>query len=437
MGYRTYSTANGFIVAQDGSGDFTTIAAAIAAATAGDTIFIKEGTYTENLTLKASVNLSSFSGGEDSQTTTIVGKLFFSAEGHVDVSNLRLETNNDFILELSGSAASVVSFDDVILVGSNNSLISYTSSSSSSGLNIRRSSAVLNTTGINYFTHSSAGFFGISYSSFGNPGGSSTASTASAGTLVITHSSISAPITTSSTCTFNSYFTRHALNNATVLTLGSTENGIFQCYINSGTASAVSVGGTAVIANCDINSSATNAVTGAGSVTYSLISFRGTSSLVNTTTQTRQRISTGGISFDGGTNNLTHYSEGTFTPTLQNSGAAPTVTYSAQAGTWTRCGRVIDCSARMVLTAYTAGTGVLRVPVPFTAAAESGMITTGTFQLAMVTFFSGVSWITPSLTNNTNVATFIGSRSNNSFAVSEANQASATSTIIYSIAYHV
>ena len=60
-GDNRWATSN-FIVAPtiaEGAG-YTTIAAALTAASSGNTIFIKPGTYTENLTLKAGVKSKSF-----------------------------------------------------------------------------------------------------------------------------------------------------------------------------------------------------------------------------------------------------------------------------------------------------------------------------------------------------------------------------------------
>jgi len=54
-----YGTAKLIVDATAGSGNYTTIAAALAAASSGQTIFIRPGTYTENLTLVAGVNLTS------------------------------------------------------------------------------------------------------------------------------------------------------------------------------------------------------------------------------------------------------------------------------------------------------------------------------------------------------------------------------------------
>jgi hypothetical protein len=42
MGYRNYGPSNGFIVSADGTGDFTTLATALTAATSGKTIFLNK-----------------------------------------------------------------------------------------------------------------------------------------------------------------------------------------------------------------------------------------------------------------------------------------------------------------------------------------------------------------------------------------------------------
>ena len=84
MAYRNYSTACSHIVDANGSGDFTTIAAALTAASSGQTIFIRPGTYTENPTLKAGVNLSTFPSDATSGTVIIKGKCTLST-GTVEI----------------------------------------------------------------------------------------------------------------------------------------------------------------------------------------------------------------------------------------------------------------------------------------------------------------------------------------------------------------
>ena len=115
MAYRNYSVANGFTVDPSGNGDFTTIAAALTASVSGTDIFIRPGTYTENLTLKAGVNLVGFKGDESTPNVTIIGKLTYTVAGTCTVSNIRLQTISDFFLAVTGSAASVINLENCFL----------------------------------------------------------------------------------------------------------------------------------------------------------------------------------------------------------------------------------------------------------------------------------------------------------------------------------
>ena len=92
----TFCTAKWIVSPTATDGTHTTIAAALTAASSGDTIFIRPGTYTENLTLKAGVNLAAYDCDAFSGQVTISGKCSFSAAGQVDISGIRLQTNGDF-----------------------------------------------------------------------------------------------------------------------------------------------------------------------------------------------------------------------------------------------------------------------------------------------------------------------------------------------------
>src|SRR5258708_29721455 len=86
-------------------GNYTTITAALTAAVSGDTIFVMPGatgTYTENLTLKAGVNISAFPCDAETPNVTIVGKATATFAGKCTLSDLCLQTNGDYVLELTG-----------------------------------------------------------------------------------------------------------------------------------------------------------------------------------------------------------------------------------------------------------------------------------------------------------------------------------------------
>lgn len=110
MAYRNYSPLNGFIVSQDGTGDFTTIQAAINAATAQTTIYINDGNYTEDLTLKNLVNLASLSshvayvasGTINTGSVKIIGKAQDNGvQAICNIQGISFQTNNDYILYLT------------------------------------------------------------------------------------------------------------------------------------------------------------------------------------------------------------------------------------------------------------------------------------------------------------------------------------------------
>src|SRR5512135_3481216 len=91
-----------------------TIASALTDASSGDTIFIRPGTYTENLTLKAGVNLTAFTGDGSLNTTSnvvILGKCTMTTAGTVNISGVQLKTNSDFFLAVTGSANSIVNLN--------------------------------------------------------------------------------------------------------------------------------------------------------------------------------------------------------------------------------------------------------------------------------------------------------------------------------------
>src|ERR1700680_4885601 len=88
-----------------GHGNYTTIATTLKAASSGQTILVKPGTYTENLTLKAGVNITAFSGDGYAPNVIILGKATASGVGTFTISNLQLQTNSDFCLVVSGSSA--------------------------------------------------------------------------------------------------------------------------------------------------------------------------------------------------------------------------------------------------------------------------------------------------------------------------------------------
>jgi hypothetical protein len=374
-------------------GTHTTIASALTSASSGDTIFIRPGTYTENLTLKAGVNLTAFESDSSLNQTgnvTIVGKCTFTGAGTVTIANIELQTNSDYLLAVTGSAASLVNLVNCNLnMGSTG--IDSASSSASSTIYIFGCTGNLSTTGIGIFSDSSAGVLQIVNSLFNNNGASTTASTISAGNCFIYNSTISNPITVSSTGAFvasQSNFYTSPINSTSLTLGGSGSQSLSNCAISGGTASAISIGSTATIGGCVVQSTNTNAITGAGTINNAGISFTGSSSLINTTTQVAYNIDVGGISFNGGLNTLANYILGTFTPTFVGGSVAGTTTYTVQNGYYVRVGSMVQIQANVQASAATGTGSVILGGLPFTVKNQ----TNGNAYGAFVDASSGSTW---------------------------------------------
>lgn len=274
--------------------NYQTISAAMAAATlagAPGTIFIMPGTYTENITFTTGINLAAFDCDATTPNVSIVGRLTMTSAGSVSISGIRLTTNSDFFLAVTGSAASIVNINNCYLNCLNNTGITYTTSSPNSQINITFCRGNIATTGISLFASSSAGTIGLRYLGMENTGLSITKSTISAGGFLADKCYLGFPVTSSGTATVVMIYTEMvALGNAVALIVGGSGNALLQfCKLYGGTSQALTCTSTVNLYNCNIWSSNTNAIDGAGTVLFTDLTFQ-TSSLISTSTQTAARM---------------------------------------------------------------------------------------------------------------------------------------------------
>ncbi len=288
-----YGSAKYIVDSKAQNGTHTSIAGALAAAVSGDTIFIRPGTYTENPSLKAGVNLTAY-GCDSSLNGTghviINGKCTYSDSGTTTLEGIQLQTNSDFFLTVSGNSASIINLNNCYLNASNNGGISHTTANGASVINIFSCNGNLGTTGIAFFASSSGGSIAFYDCNIQNGGHSTTASTSSStGSVIVTGSTLVFPITTSSSAVLQiqaSLINPGAAGlNVTAITHGGSSSNcyIYQSIISSGSASAISVGATLDISLVKIISSNSAWCIGAGTATYSDIAMTTTASVTTTT----------------------------------------------------------------------------------------------------------------------------------------------------------
>jgi hypothetical protein len=289
-----FSPAKWVVSTVAGEGTHTTISSAITSASSGDTIVIMPGTYTENPTLKARVNLTAFGCDSSSNGTGLViinGQCTLSTAGSVTISGIQLQTNSAALLVVTGSAASIVNLNNCYLNCTNANGIVFNCSNSSSQINVNYCSGNLVTTNINIYNMSSTGTLTFYCTNFTNSGASTTHFGNSNGVVNIFYSKFNSPISTSAIGTINifkSIIDTSAQNTASLTTLGTGNNTSQGSGYLSGSDSAISVGsGTTLSLTQDyLSSSNTNTLTGLGTVVSNGIIFNGLSHLSNVTTQT-------------------------------------------------------------------------------------------------------------------------------------------------------
>lgn len=292
----TYFSLTPYIVGPDVHSQYATIAAAIAAAvsagassTSPANIYIKpqSGGYTENPILQDGINLIGFNGPSLVSGTNIGpqihGKLTFTGSGTASVIGMGLNTNSDYLLEITGSNAVVVNLMNCFLNASNSNAIHLTNSNGSIYLSNCTGQCSTNT----FFIATAGGINVDDCTLAGN--NTTTNSTFASSSLNMQNTLTSFPITTSGTGAFSAIFCQLLVANTLALTHGGSGSSYMKsCRVESGTASCISIGAGAIlpITHSEFNSTNTNVITGTGTMKYALLAFTGTSSTTNVTTQT-------------------------------------------------------------------------------------------------------------------------------------------------------
>jgi hypothetical protein len=289
MGYRNYATAQGHIVDATGKGDFTTIQAAINAATTFDTIFIRPGTYTGNVTLQPNINLVAFETDAYSANVVISGAISYSSTGDVSISGIQLQASGGYSLTVSGSNTSGVTLINCYLIGENHTFLNFTSSSSSSFIYIIDCICDMLNAGSSLFASTSAGTMILDNVIGLNTYGTAVSNTFnnSSGFLKIQNCVMKYPftLTAGSINAITSSWIDCGASNTTALTISGGAAQVYQSTFSSGSATAITVAGTLDFYNGNVYSTATDAITGAGIISYGGIVFSGSTNIITTSTQ--------------------------------------------------------------------------------------------------------------------------------------------------------
>jgi hypothetical protein len=287
-------------------GTFDTISAAMTAASAGDTIFLKAGTYVESFELKAGVNIAAYGNSGFTPGVTIKGKITFTQAGFCTISGVELRTNADYALSVTGGNVSRIYLVECNVIAEDFAAIQLSTTGAGSSIRLincwGRTNAGAAAT--NYFVVTGAGgltFWNVNIIDNDTP--QSTPSTfASTGGLLVKFSIIRFPITTTGGGRIsgtNSEFNTFQLN-STPLNVGATASGLGNyvrgCTFLAGNTTAITINKPDPITNvtlnmiaCSVVTTSAAPVTGDGTLVESGTSFIGNNPIPSSSTLTFTR----------------------------------------------------------------------------------------------------------------------------------------------------
>ena len=262
------------------NGQYSTISSACAAANVGDTIFVMPGTYIENPTLPAGVNLCSYDPYSSAASAVIEGTLTMTAAGTSTISGIGFIDNAGVCISVSGTNAVKLILTNCYINVSAHNAISFTNSNSSSSVFLQNCGANINGTGIALYNMSCPGTLQINNMIIQNNGSSTTSATNSAGIVKLFYVISKAPIGCNG----------GTINNLQNCQIDTAAINAISLNIISGSlvfASAINITNTSTLqlTNATVTSSNTNAISGDNTSTIkkSPIIYPGTSSTIQGT----------------------------------------------------------------------------------------------------------------------------------------------------------
>ena len=282
----TFGCAKWIVSSDATQGTHTTIAAALTSASSGDTIFIRPGTYTENLTLKAGVDISAYpcdagfiqNNASGTANAKIIGKLTANdLNGDVTISGIWLQTNADYAITITGTLLTRVCLNGCTIIAADNTALNNSNSNAASRFVLNYCCGNILTTGIAIFTlsnGSTSGNLNMNYCNFSNSGNSTTANTCASGSYAFIRDSVIGPVTTSEGSGIDSSYTSYT---GAVTANGTAVTRFQQCKFTTGTSAVTAIsigsGATALVLDAVIESTNTNAISGSGTLQYAGLAF--------------------------------------------------------------------------------------------------------------------------------------------------------------------
>jgi hypothetical protein len=279
-----FGTTQYIVDANASLGSFTTIQAAVTAANAagGGNVFIRAGTFTENVNVPSNVTLTGYTGetfNATSSQTTILGSLVFTDVTNVSLYNLYIKANGATVpLQFLGTNPLEVNITNITVQAAAGATILFTNTGTNSSVFINQS--FLYQDGAFPVFSMSSGFIDVSFSFIGpsvQPNIIVPSPISGTGVLTIQESIMQCSVVLTGTAQMLGIFSQIGGLGIAIDNQATKSSSFDYCLLESGDAHAainVNAGGAVFLVQTSIfSTAATHAVTGAGSFEYDVLSF--------------------------------------------------------------------------------------------------------------------------------------------------------------------
>jgi len=157
----TYGLAKYVVSSNIGQGNFTSIQAAMNAASSGDTIFIADGTYNENVTIKPGVNITSLNPSGYAENVILSGNYVFGGGGNVCISNVTFNSSSIYNISFNGSSEGSLSLIYCGFLQGANNCVNFSNSNANSTLTMQNCLGVVQSNVSTFLFSSSPGFLSM------------------------------------------------------------------------------------------------------------------------------------------------------------------------------------------------------------------------------------------------------------------------------------
>ena len=272
----SYGLSTWVVNPNPGIGTHTTLGAAMASASSGDTIFMTPGLYGGAVNWTGNVAILAFPGTEFQGTVVFNGTLTVNSPGFFQMSGINLLANGTTSINFTGGSTGQIYFTDCYFLAENGGTSISFSSNSSTNLvqlyqcsgNILDTSLMFNCTAIGAIE-----MYGCQIAAT-----STSPSTISSGTFLSFGSELEFAIATSGSSAIQMYNVSmgdEAQNKTFLQISGSGVNEIYNCSIISGTSACILVNSTLTIGNCALLSNNVTVINGTGVVNIGGVTFPG------------------------------------------------------------------------------------------------------------------------------------------------------------------